>query len=46
MVYMCGGQNAREKKDKKKKRKRKRMEERNAKNQKLQFKNTTIMFSQ
>ena len=40
MVYMCGGQNAREKK------KMKRMDERNAKNQKSQFKNTTTIFSQ
>ena len=32
MVYVCGGQNAREKKKKRKKRKRKRMDERKAKN--------------
>ena len=43
MVYMCGGQNAREKK---KKKKRKRMDERKAKNQKSQFKNTITIFSQ
>ena len=46
MVYVCGGQNAREKKKKRKKRKRKRMDERKAKNQKSNFKNTTIIFSQ
>ena len=43
IVYVCGGQNAREKK---KKGKRKRMDERKAKNQKSQFKNTTTIFSQ
>ena len=32
MVYVCGGQNAREKKKKRKKRKRKHMDERKAKN--------------
>ena len=42
MVYVCGGQNARDKK----KRKRKRMDERKAKNQKSQFKNITTVFSQ
>ena len=41
MVYVCGGQNARGKK-----KKRKRMDERNAKNQKSQFKNTTTIFLQ
>ena len=46
MVYVCGGQNVREKKKKKKKRKRKRMDERKTKNQKSQFKNTTTIFSQ
>ena len=40
---MCGGQNVREKK---KKKKRKRMDERNAKNKKSQFKNTTTIFLQ
>ena len=42
-VYMCGGQNVREKK---KKKKRKRMDERNAKNKKSQFKNTITIFLQ
>ena len=37
-VYVCGGQNAREKKKKKRKRKGKCMDERKAKNQKSQFK--------
>ena len=43
---MCGGQNAREKKNKKRKRKMKRMDERKAKNKKPQFINTTTIFSQ
>ena len=38
--YVCGGQNAREKKG------GKCMDERNAKNKKSQFKNTTTIFSQ
>ena len=45
-VYVCGGQNAREKKKKKRKRRMKCMDERKAKNQKSQFKNTTTIFSQ
>ena len=44
-VYVCGGQNAREKK-KEKKKKRKRMDERKTKSKKSQFKNTTTIFLQ
>ena len=42
-VYVCGGQNAREKK---KKKKRKCIDKRKAKNKKSQFKNTITIFLQ